>query len=69
MRHSNRDQSLQHGAEALCGPLSVQRTQWSRKKCKEMRLTADQRVKISIIKVMFQSLNGEKVQTDLLLKT
>lgn len=30
-----------------------------------MRLTADQRVKILIIKVMFQSLKGERVQTDL----
>lgn len=34
-----------------------------------MRLTADQRVNILIIKVMLQSLKGERVQTDLLLKT
>ena len=69
MRHNNRKQSLQHGAEALCRPLNIQRTQWSKKKCRKMRLTADQRVNILIIKVMLQSLKGERVQTDLLLKS
>lgn len=45
-----------HEAEALCRPLNIWRTQWSEKKYREMRVTANQKVKISIIKMMLWSL-------------